>query len=223
MNWLRRLLANAWTRDRGQVRRVVVVVLEGLKPALIDYYLEQGLLHNLALLSDVGTRILLRDLEIDLAEPLASAGVKNRLRTRVLRAMSIRNPPDLNAICAADRLQQERMITALSRARGGLVVAVFDMPLQLARLFGPDPTDDQRQITRDVYARMDEIVGKAFSFVDAATVLFVVVSRCDDGPTADRPSAGLLFASCPAERLGSAEVRLPSAVLHLLGVGECHE
>ena len=218
MNWLRRLLANGWTRDRGQVRRVVVVVLEGLEPALVDHYMEQGLLHNLALLSDIGTRTRLRDSGPEFVDSLESATAKHRVRTQVLMATAIRNPPDLSAICVADRTQQERMIAALLRARRGLVVVVFDMPLQLARLFGPDPTDDQRQIIRDVYARMDEIVGKAFSFVDGSTVLFAAVPSGDDVPTADRPTAGLLFSNCPPERLGLAAVNLAAGMLQLLGV-----
>jgi hypothetical protein len=57
-----------------------------------------------------------------------------------------------------------------------------------------------------VYARMDEVVGKAFSFLDGVSVLLVAIS------------GELLFASCRSDRLELVEVDLPAAVLRLLGV-----
>ena len=70
------------------------------------------------------------------------------------------------------------------------------MPARLKQLFGPQPDESQRFVLRDVYARMDEIVGKAFSFVDERTALLAVI-RCPSvgevAPTS--ASANLLFSS----------------------------
>ena len=51
MDWVRRMFGGWRAKGQGRVRRVIVVGLEGLDPALVEEYLEQGLLHNLALLA----------------------------------------------------------------------------------------------------------------------------------------------------------------------------
>ena len=214
MNWGRRLLENWRTGGRSRVRRVIVLGFNGLKPALVDHFLEQDLLHYSALLSDIGTRADWVDSwTLDVAR-LASAIGKFGVRTVALPSPHLSSPADMQAICAADRLQQERLIAALKRSRPGLVACDFDMPAQLARLFGPDPDDSERLVIRDVYARMDEIVGKAYSFVDDRTVLLAAIPS----PTTAEVADGLLFASCPPDAVGRPESSLEATVLRLLGV-----
>lgn len=55
VRWLWRALRGRGARRRAKVRRVVVLGLDGLDPELVDQYLEEGLLPNLALLRDIGT------------------------------------------------------------------------------------------------------------------------------------------------------------------------
>jgi hypothetical protein len=220
MEWFRRLIALGRSKYDDRVRRVIVIVLEGLKLELVDRYLEQGLLHNLALLSDVGTRTTLdASLSNDL-ETVAKAVTNNRLKSVVLSPVPISGAIDLQSICVADRAQQERLIAALSRRRIQVVAAMFDMPLQLEMLFGPRPQSDEQLILRDVYARMDEIVGKAFSFVDTSTVLLAVIpGRHSSEPIHRGAAAGRLFVSrrlgprCP-DRMSVSEL-----VVELLGAG----
>jgi hypothetical protein len=49
------------------------------------------------------------------------------------------------------------------------------MLAQLESLFGPTPDAEQRLVLRDVHVRMDEVVGKAMSFVDARTVFLAAI------------------------------------------------
>ncbi len=195
MEWIRRLLADWGGRRPGEIRRVVLVVLDGLEPARVDELLEQGVLHNLALLSDVGTRAKWNDSSPLALDTCAAALAKRGLRTTTLLSPERLPPQDVDSLSAADRDQQERLIAELSRGRGGLVVAVFDLPAQLGRLFGPYPDASQQQVIRDVYLRMDEIVGKAYSFVDERTALVVWVRGAGYGDPSSAPSSGLIFAS----------------------------
>ena len=221
MEWIRRLLVNWLARRQGRVGRVVVVVLEGLEPALVDHYLEQGLLHNLALLGDVGTRAASVDSRPFDAASLAATIGGHGVRTVVLPALRSSGQENLQAICADDRAQQERLIAALARSRRGVIVCVFDMPARLQILFGPHPDEGQRIVLRDVYARMDEIVGKAFSFVDERTVLLAAIPSSNvAGAATESAARGLIFASCPLDVAGPAIDSLPSTVLLLLGVAE---
>jgi hypothetical protein len=219
MEWFRWLVAWGRSKVDKRVRRVIVVVLEGLEAELVDRYLEQGLLHNLALLSDIGTRAALGASRANLLETLSTTAASNHLRSVVLPAVPMATAIDLHSICAADRAQQERLVAALSRRRTQVVAAVFDMPLQLVRLFGPHPQSDPQLILRDVYARMDEVVGKAFSFVDETTVLLAVVpERQRPEPVAQGPVAGLLYVSRPWQPQKPDGTPVSQLVLELLGV-----
>jgi len=54
VRWLWRLARGWGARSRAKVRRVVILGLDGLDPQLVDKFLEQGLLPNLAKLRDEG-------------------------------------------------------------------------------------------------------------------------------------------------------------------------
>jgi hypothetical protein len=223
MEWMRRLLAGMRATATGRFRRVVLVVLDGLEPGLVELYLEQGLLHNLALLSDVGTRavwINSRPLTLD---NYAATVAKSGIRTTTLFPLSCPTPPDVEALCAADRDQQERLLAALLRGRSGLVLSVFDLPARLVQLFshGPDANPDagQQQVLRDVYVRMDEVVGKAFSLVDDRTALVVgIPAQRFAEASADALAAGLVFASCRTDCIDPSGVTFPADLLRLMGV-----
>jgi hypothetical protein len=220
MDWLRRLL-EAWrTRRQAVVRRVVILRISGLEPALVDRYLDEGLLHYLALLADIGTRADCCEVRPKDIQLLALAAGKVGLRTVALASLLLSQPPDADAICAADLEQQERLIAALGHFRPGIVLCDFDMPARLTQFFGPDPTENQRHILRDVYARMDEVVGKAFSFVDDRTVLLVAISAPSDNGSATSPAAaGLLFSSRRLAATAASEILLPATLLGLFGPG----
>lgn len=216
MNWLRNLLA-AWRtkRTRG-IRRVVVLKLVGLDLSRVDQYLAEGLLHYLALLGDIGSRARLEG-----ANVLDVVSVAENLRFHGLRAIALANVPpaspvDLDRLCVADRAQQEQLICVLQRRQPCVVLCEFDMLVQLGLLFGPEPDADQQLILRDVYARMDEIVGKALSFVDEATALLVVVPPQPQSLHADISAQKCeLFASC---RLVPADIRNGGLVPIVLGL-----
>ncbi len=55
IRWTWRRLRGRGARRRAKVRRVVILGLDGLDPELVDQYLEQGLLPNLAALRERGT------------------------------------------------------------------------------------------------------------------------------------------------------------------------
>ena len=55
IRWLWRMVRGRRARSRAKVRRVVILGLDGLDPQLVDKFLEQGLLPNLAKLRDQGT------------------------------------------------------------------------------------------------------------------------------------------------------------------------
>jgi hypothetical protein len=220
MDWFWRLLGRERTRGPSKIRRVIVLVIDGLEPALVDEYLDEGLLHHLALLSDIGGRAPLLDSG---AEARAVCGSLRHAISR-LGVQAVELPPvepsppaDLAAICAADRQQQERLLAALARSRPAVVIGVFDMPARLKRLFGSRPDESQRLVLRDVHARMDEIVGKAFSFVDERTALLAVVSGKNPGDVTP-PSApvALLFSSRKLSDSFAAEINLESAIASLL-------
>lgn len=172
MNWFRRWLAG-W-RGEGPAR-LVVVLIDGADLALVDRYLGEGLLPHLALVSDVGRRI---DFAVGRSfEPPAIFELLRgqRIRTQILSQVPLDAAADLDAICASDRAQQDRLRVALGRRRWRAVVAVFPMLAQLESLFGPTPDAEQRLVLRDVHVRMDEVVGKAMSFVDARTEFLAAI------------------------------------------------
>jgi predicted AlkP superfamily phosphohydrolase/phosphomutase len=55
LRWLWRLIRSRHARARAKVRRVVVLGLDGLDPDLVDKFLQEGLLPNLAQLKEEGT------------------------------------------------------------------------------------------------------------------------------------------------------------------------
>jgi hypothetical protein len=223
MNWLRRWMANWRSRAPRPIRRVIVLLLDGLEPALVDHYLEQGLLHYLALLSDVGLRTVWREsAPVDL-DSWKAIFREHRVGLAVLPTPSDSKSGNLMALAAADRRQQENLLTALGRKRSGVVVAAFDMARHLQQLLSNEPDENQRQVARDVYARMDEIVGKAFSFVDDRTVLIAVALRSPDPGLGKSTAGGILFASCRSEAFASLPADLPRLVLHLLSVDSLGE
>lgn len=220
MELWRRLFAIGRSTVDDRIRRVVVIVLEGLELDLVERSLEQGLLHNLALLSDIGTRVAFTKPQLNVVESLARVANTNSLRSVFLPAVSIAGAIDLRSICAADRAQQARLFAALSRRPPQIVGAEFDMPLQMARLFGPDPRADEQIILRDIYARMDEVVGKAFSFLDEQTALLTLIPGRHDSAVADGGFAtGFLYASRPLPLPKEAETSVSQLVLPLLDAG----
>lgn len=207
-------MANWRSNGSKPIRRVIVLMLDGLEPALVDHYLEQGLLHYLALLSDIGMRNDWQEpTPVDLGSWRADFE-EHRVRVTVLPMPRDANPRDLNFLAAADRKQQENLFAALSQTRSCVVVAVFDMAKHLQQLLAGEADDYQKQVIRDVYARMDEIVGKAFSFVDASTVLVVAAAS---------RAGGILFANRPSEALISSHNDLPRLVLRLLSIDSAED
>jgi hypothetical protein len=169
----------------------------GLEPVALARYLDQGLLHNLALLNDVGGRNILAS-----SNAVQFEVVRQEARRRGVRVVELAPPsngesPDLAAICQNDELQQTRLIEQLSRRpRNDLVICTFDMPARFGRLFGSDPSESEQLALRDVYARMDEIVGKAYSFVGDSVVLAVAIGPGPDCHSeCDAPPAATLFHS----------------------------
>ena len=218
MDWFWRLVGHWQSNGSNKIRRVIVLVIDGIEPALVDEYLEQGLLHHLALLGDIGGRTpLINSAMLAAGGSLCDAVGELGVRSVELRSVVPRQPANLAAICAADREQQERLYTALGRSRPPVVVGVFDMPARVEQLFGTRPDESQRLVLRDVYARMDEIVGKAFSFVDEQTALLVVVGAQRVGEVAP-PSAraGLLFSSRKLSGLIAGKIEIESAIAALL-------
>ena len=71
-----------------------------------------------------------------------------------------------------------------------------------------------------MYARMDEIVGKAFSFVDDRTALLAVVPPPPSPRNAGPPPRGLLFATCSPEAVAPPGTRLAPLVRTLLGADD---
>lgn len=73
---------------------------------------------------------------------------------------------------------------------------------------------------RDLYARMDEVVGKAFSFVDATTVLLAVIPGKHGTEAMDGGfTTGFLYASRPLPGPSAAGTSVSQLVLQLLEVG----
>ena len=218
MNWLWRWLESWRAGGKSAVRRVIVLEIDGLEPALVDEYLEQGLLHSLALLSDIGARVpLVNSPTYAIGGSICDALRKSGVRTVELLPLEPPKPTDLTAICAVDRGQQQRLFAALARLRPAVVVCKFDMPARLKQLFGPQPDESQRYVLRDVYARMDEIVGKAFSFVDEKTALLAVIRGESSGDVAPTSAeTGLLYSSRKLSDSASEGAELAAVVTGLL-------
>jgi hypothetical protein len=197
MNPLLRLFECWLPKGQGGLRRRILIEIVGPEPVAVDRYLGEGLLHNLALLSDVGGRgRLAHTAAAEIAAVRATAG---QCKVRVIElspAPGVGNS-QLSTICRDDESQQARLIEQLSRRPAGeLVVATFDMPARLRRLFGSNPSESEQLVLRDVHARMDEIVGKAYSFVDDSVALAVVIApRPDRQSICDAPPPALVFSS----------------------------
>ena len=174
MKYLRWLNRSPREDRPASISRVIALRLEGLVPALVIRYLEEGLFQHLALLSDIGSQAELADVVATDLDAFCIAMHRHGVHAMVLPAALLPADVNLVGICAADRVQQEQMIAALKERRDGVVVCVFDMVAQLGRLYGTPLNAEQQLVFRDVYARMDEIVGKALSFVDDRTVLVVI-------------------------------------------------
>lgn len=194
--WLR--LVERWQSkgQRGPRRRILLEVV-GLELAAVDRYLDQGLLHNLALVSDVGGRT---NLAGSIAAQLAL--VRQEARSRGIRVVELAPPsdgdsPELAAICQNDELRQTRLIEQLRRRPGNdLIICSFDMPARLHQLYGSSPDEAEQLVLRDVYARMDEVVGKAYSFVSDSVVLAVaILPQQDCRGECDAPMSTALFFS----------------------------
>ncbi len=221
MNWLRQLLESRFSSRQVRVQRIVLLKFVGLLPDTVDLYLEQGLLHNLALLCDIGSRCAWSEAPPFESESLCRMLGGRGVPTRQLLPHAGAAPRDLPTICANDSQQQERLMAELARWRPGVVVATFDMPAQLCRLFGRGANQAQQNILRDVHARMDEIVGKAFSFLDERTMLLVLIK--DDAITDHTrhlaPSISVqqaLFCSARVNGLGGTSFDLLQLIFNLL-------
>lgn len=173
MNLLRHFWEACWRRPTGRNRRVIVLVLLGFDWRRAEQYLDEGLFHYLPMFADFGARLQLQDEKAGdleaLSELLRAAGTQ----TVVLSAADA--DPDFDSVCAADRNQQDRLFALLNRRRAGVVIAGFDMLARVRQATGMHRLLDDPLILRDVYARMDEHVGKALSFVDDGTVLVVAI------------------------------------------------
>lgn len=185
-------------RPTGNIRRVIVLVLQGFDWQRAERYLDEGLLHYLPLLSDIGTQFELRSAAVFDVDSSAASLRAAGSRVEVLVSVTTPAESNLDDICATDRLQQEQLFNLLGRRRSRVVIAEFNMLSRVRRLFGPQPTDEQRLVLRDVHARMDEHVGKVFSFVDSETALVVIPAWCDEsGPMLREPDACGVFVSRP--------------------------
>lgn len=171
---------------RGDARRVIVIALTGFEPAQVDRFADEGLLHYLPLLEDIGIRFSLSDASASDLESMASSLRREGIEVTRLTSDTTVAQLSLEQICAADRRRQEQLFDVLERQRRGVALCEFAMLAQLASRFGPHPTAEDEFVLRDVHARMDEHVGKVLSFVDERTALVVEVSR---PPSACRESA----------------------------------
>ena len=188
MNWLRDWLPG-WRRG---IRQVAIISLDGLKSAQVDVYLNHGLLPNLALLSDIGGRYPWVDSQPFDPGTLAAAFTRRGVKVELSPPTRVTQRATLETITVDDRAQQELLIATLDRGR-------------LIALYGRSPTENERLVIRDVHARMDEVVGKAFSFVQGESVLIAV-------------TPGLIFASRPLGEFAATAAGLAAEVLRILGV-----
>jgi hypothetical protein len=191
-------LAEHWQKQgQGGLRRRILLEIVGLEPAAIDRYLGEGLLHNLALLSDIGQRARLDgSVATEIATLRATA---NQRGVRVIELTTALESGDsqLSTICRDDELRQTRLFEQLDRRPAGeLIICSFDMPARLRRLFGSNPSESEQLVLRDTYARMDEVVGKAFSFIDDSMALAIAVAPDQDCHSeCDTPRFASLFMS----------------------------
>jgi hypothetical protein len=219
MNLLRHLWDTLLRRPSGRIRRVIVLVLQGFDWPRAEQYLGEGLFHYLPLLSDIGTHFELRsDAAFDVDSCVAflrAAGI----RVELFAGVPTSAEANLDELCVADRAQQEQLFTHLRRRRSGVVVAKFDLLTRIERLFGSQLTAEQQLVIRDVHARMDEHVGKAFSFVDRETALVVVIPArfVKSNPTSREPSNCRVFLSCKLPTDELPPISLADLVQKLLG------
>jgi hypothetical protein len=197
MNPSSRLFERWWPTGQGGLRRRILLEIVGLEPAAVDRYLGEGLLHNLALLSDVGGRACSDGPLAAQTAALRATASKRGVRVIELRPALESGDSQLSTICRDDELQQARLVEQLSlRPSNELLISTFDMPARLNQLFGSNPSIAERLVLRDVYARMDEVVGKAYSFVDDSVALAVVLAPHSDRQSiCDAPQSVLLFSS----------------------------
>jgi len=219
MNLLRHFWDTLLRRPSGKIRRVIVLVLQGFDSQRAEQYLDEGLLHYLPLLSDLGTQI---DVCSEAAFDVDSCvGILRAAGTRVemFAAMPTSAEANLDDLCVADRAQQEQLFALLRRRAGGVVVATFDLLSRIDRLFGSQPTSEQLLVIRDVHARMDEHVGKALSFVDSETALVVIIpARCVHwNPIPAETNNRRVFVSCPVRTDELPPISLADLVQKLLG------
>ena len=86
IRWLWRRLRGRRARARSKVRRVVILGLDGLDPLLVDEFLEEGRLPNLARLRDTGTYTRLGTTWPPLSPARAWASSHSRRRIRPPRS-----------------------------------------------------------------------------------------------------------------------------------------
>lgn len=93
----------------------------------------------------------------------------------------------LEAAYDIDRERQQMFFDTLRRVRQGVVACVFDAPDRIQHMFwrfheqshparGSDPAriEANRHVIRDMYVRMDELVGKTLASLDHDTALIVM-------------------------------------------------
>jgi len=213
-----KLLRMIWDQGRGSrkvgIRRVVILILEGFDTVRGRRFFDEGLLHYLPLLADIGAQLSLPDATSTDIEAIATALRAAHLKVTVLPSEATSYQATMDGICNADRVQQKKLFVALRRHRCGVVICAFDMLARLERLFGPQPTVSELQILRDVHARMDENVGKALSFVDEETALLAVIParsaalQAGAAPQGPEVFAGLPLPASDARSLGLAPIVL---------------
>jgi hypothetical protein len=220
MNPLLRLFERWFPKGQGGLRRRILLEIVGLEPDAVDRYLGEGLLHNLALLSDVGGRgRLAHTAAAEIAVLRATAGIR-KVRVVELSPAPEVGDSQLSTICRDDESQQARLIEQLGRRPSGeLVIATFDMPARLNQLFGRNLSESEGLVLRDVYARMDEIVGKVYSFVDDSVLLSVVLGpQYERHSICDAPPPTLLFSSRGHNSTGDLDCTLETALFPMSDV-----
>lgn len=201
-------LRTLWDRWRGKspnlVRRVIVLVLEGFDLSFAERLWDEGLLHYMSTLSDLGARL---ELHGDESNSLAAAAASLRaagVRVSSPQSCAATANANLDEICDADRTLQERLFKQLMRHPDGVVIATFDMLARIERHCKSRVLTDSPSILRDVHARMDEHVGKALSFVDESTVLIVAIPKKQELREAgDNRGLWEIFVSRPLPASGS--------------------
>lgn len=128
MRWVWRAIRGRRALARAKVRRVVILGLDGLDPQLVDQYLEEGLLPNLAKLRDQGTYMRLGTTWPPLS-PVAwsSFSTGSNPGKHNIFDFITRNPADYRPMMSSVQIRQPRRKVRLGR---------YHIPLTRPRIDG---------------------------------------------------------------------------------------